>query len=167
MNESFKNTIEKEPLNIVEQYEVGSWESVKDSIMSIENKSFGGSGFGEDMMKGIFEDENNLNYILKDSQANKVIGYVSVMLQSDGKSAYIMNTAIAPEHQGKGNVGLLMQKMEDDLKSKGVEYLIRDAAVENGYADKIERHYVERIIEDKTYEKMSPWGLQRHFEIKL
>ena len=115
----------------------------------------------------IFEDERNLNYILKDPQGDKVIGYVSVMFQSNNETAHIMNVAIVPEHQGKGNVGVLMQKMEEALKNRGVKYLTRDSAVENGYADKIQKHYADRIIKDKVYEQMSPWGIQRHFEIEL
>jgi hypothetical protein len=58
-----------------------------------------------------------------------------------------------------------MQKLEEELRAKGVKWLTREAAVKNGYADKIQKHYGDRIVE--TGERMSPWGLQCYFRIKL
>ncbi len=134
--------------------------------MRIEDVAFSRMGFSEYMMKSLFKNERNLNGLLRDKN-NRIIGYTSITINDDGVSAYIMNIAIDPKHQGKGNVGILMRDMKRELKKQGIKYLIRDSVVENGYADKIERHYGDRIIRSKTYEHDSSWGRQRHFEIKL
>ncbi len=146
----------------IEKYQPKSWMDIREQIMSIEDAAFNSAGFGERMMEGLFEDERNINYLLKDSE-EKIIGYTQVCVRGD--TAYIMNTAIAPEYQGKGNVAVLMNNLENELKSRGIKWITRDTAVENGYADKIQKNYGDRIVE--TREQMSPWGPQRHFRIKL
>jgi len=165
MNE-FKESqpnIEQSPAEVkVEKYEANSWIGIREQIMAIEDATFNNTGYGEGMMENLFEDQNNLNYLLKDSDG-KIIGYTQALI--DGDSAYIMNTAIKPEYQGKGNVGALMKDLELELRTRGVKWITRDSAVENGYADKIQKHYGERVVE--TRERMSPWGKQRHFKIEL
>lgn len=148
---------------IVEKYKVGSWEQAKEEIMNIENEAFDGKGYGNGFMNMIFESDIYLNYLLKDLRINKIVGYTSVSVGED--EAYIMNTAIASKYRGKGNVGKLMDELESELKSRGVKYLTRHSAVENGYADNVQNHYGDRIVE--TSERDSPWGVQRYFKIKL
>lgn len=149
---------------VAEQYALGSWDALQEELMDIEDKAFNGRGFSLGEMKWLFEDDRAVNYLLKNNQTGKIIGYTSVQLNGD--TAYIANTAIIPTEQHKGYVGLLMREVENELRSRGVLYLERDAAVENGYADKIQKNYKDRIIEEPS-ERMSPWGVQRHFKIKL
>ncbi len=167
MLEKFKNFPEKKNLSKAEVYNPGNWELIKKAVMDIEKRAFNNSGFGIDMMEGLFENPYNLNCLLKEVKNNQIIGYVSVGIYKDDASAYVINTAIAPEYQHQGQVAVLMKKLEEELNKIGIKYLVRDASVDNGYADKIQKQYAGRIVENKTYEKMSPWGKQRHFEIKL
>ncbi len=155
--------IEQNPPEIrVEKYSPNSWTDVREQIMAVEDEAFNHTGYEEGMMKSLFEDDHNLNYLLKNADG-KIIGYTQVNVH--GESAYIMNTAIAPEHQGKGYVGELMRNLEEELRARGVKWITRHSAVDHGYADKIQRHYGDRIVE--TQERMSPWGAQRYFKIKL
>jgi ribosomal protein S18 acetylase RimI-like enzyme len=114
-------------------------------------------------MEDIFENPRNLNYLLKDFTTEKIVGYTCASVHGDG--AYIMNTAISKEWQNRGKVAVLMRRLEEELKSRGVEYITRDSAVENGYADKIQKYYGDKIIE--TRDRESPWGLQRYFKIRI
>jgi len=98
-----------------------------------------------------------------ESRSNRVIIRTErVILRKSGAHARRFKPY---SYQGKGNVGALMKDLEEELRTRGVKWITRDSAVENGYADKIQKHYGERVVE--TRERMSPWGKQRHFKIEL
>jgi ribosomal protein S18 acetylase RimI-like enzyme len=82
----------------VKKYQPNSWVDIREQIMGIEEAAFEHTGYGEGMMRSLFEDERNLNYLLKNFDG-KIIGYTQALIKRD--SAHIVNTAIAPEHQGK------------------------------------------------------------------
>ena len=65
------------------------------------------------------------------------------------KTAYIMETIITPTEQSKKYVGILMKKLEKELRELGYLYLARSAAINNGYADKILHFYNDRILGSK------------------
>ncbi len=91
---------------------------------------------------------------------SKVIGY-SVARPASPDTVGIHLTRIHPELRGQGLVGVLMETLEEELRERGYQYMERHAVVDNGYADKVERHYKERIVfsEDE--------GKTRFFRIRI
>ena len=83
----------------------------------------------------------------------------------DADVRHVSDTAIRRELQGTRLVGTLMSMVEVELAARGVRFLTRNAKIPSGYADKVARHYRDRIIERHDHE--SPWGPQRWFRIKL
>lgn len=155
-----------------------NWEEIKDSILEIEKAHFGAKAFTERIFKPAFENPETTAVLLKDTQNNKIVGFSyaepvkrayrhgydsprSIM----PKTAYISDTAIDPEYTGHGLVGKIMEVMEKELIRLGYEYLERDAAIENGYAEKIMKVYKDRILIAKPHD--SEYGPQIFFRIKL
>ena len=95
-----------------------------------------------------------------------IIGFTyCVPKKKDKLTAHIDDTVIHPDFQGKKIVGLIMDVLEKTLLSHGYTYVSRDAAVSNGYADKIEKHYGSRILVKRDHDSM--YGPQRYFKIQL
>lgn len=133
-----------------------------------------------DFLERAFHDEKCVIAVLKDGFGNLVGHSVTTPIhdeevptrhnpekrKDDHTTAYIHSTAILPEHRGKKLVGRLIDLLEEELRRKGFQYVERDAAIENGYADSIERHYGDRIV--ASYDHVHPkHGPQRFFRIKL
>jgi hypothetical protein len=142
-----------------------SWQSVRQDIMNLEEICFPGKGLGEDYLKEKFEDPNSVIVLLK--RGEKVLGFSYGTPDENDKSAlYIDTTEILPEEQGQGYVVSLVSLLEDEARKRGYAFLTRNAAVENGYADKVAKSYGDRIVETKP-DNDSEWGRQRYFKIVL
>jgi predicted GNAT family acetyltransferase len=102
------------------------------------------------------------------SHKEKLVGFSLAKVSAyTPDTAYISLTLIDPKHRRKGAVGVLMAGMEAELVERGIQYMTRDALVENGYADSIRRHYGDRITEEHPsgfYSRMKP---KRFFKIRL
>ncbi len=102
----------------------------------------------------------------------KIIGYSLAVPDNDYKeerTAYIYDTEIEPEHQHQHLVGLIFELMEEELRKRGYTAITRDAMVSNGWAEKIVKHYADRILEqeESSEEQVSTYGEQIFFRIKL
>ncbi len=139
------------------------WDKYKTGLMEVEIEAFSGTGFSEDLLRNLVQDENNFTFMVK--EGDKVVGYVNATPHGEDK-AYITSIAVLPSHQGRGIVGTLSSALEQELVRQGYLRTCEDANDDNGYADKIKRHYGNRVV---VYGEPhpSPWGNQRYIEIRL
>lgn len=163
--------IEREGSNTsltVERYRPGQWAGIRNEVLAIEAAAFGDQGYNEQdehLLQTVFETPGNINFLLLDEQSRAIVGYTLVELQEHSKTAHIRRIAIIPKEQGRGNVGRLMQVLEAELLLRGTHYLTLDAEVANGYADKVQRHYGNRVIEKE--DRLASSGQRRFFRIAL
>ncbi|HEX8964878.1 MAG TPA: GNAT family N-acetyltransferase [Patescibacteria group bacterium] len=152
-----------------------SWEQIREDIMRVEQEAFADTGFSEEELREMIYDAPNGTTIIQRDLTGRIIAYTSAMAISwdypereteDAETAYIESTAIATDYQNYGLVAKLMTALEDELRRKGFQYVERDARVENGWADSVERHYAGRIIGEPELHD-SDWGPQKHFRISL
>jgi GNAT superfamily N-acetyltransferase len=141
-----------------------TWEAVRRDVLRIDRYGFGLNAASD-------EDNKNqwgkafMNAVVRDAdQGGSVVGYTMVF-EAWPDTAYIRYSAIAPEWRGKGVIGILMDVVEKELRAAGIPYLSRDARIENGYADKVEKHYGDRIV--AKYDHASLLGPLRFFRIRL
>jgi ribosomal protein S18 acetylase RimI-like enzyme len=140
----------------------GNWEHVGVDIFSVEKTVFSQDAFDEQMLRIDINDPRTILVVLKDKE--QIIGFVYSMPESDGL-ARIVDVAILPAFQHKGYISSLMCMLENEMIKQCYEYFTEDAMVENGYAEKILKHYESRIVE--THEFEGDYGKQRYFKIRL
>jgi hypothetical protein len=142
-----------QPITRLFVYTPELWTKIADAVARIDLCAFGeGSSFEqvkENFSHPNFRDASLLTVLLCD-ETGLVIGYSQAEQSWTKVSARIVRTALVYEYQGKGLVGDLMNRMEMELKTKGVETLTRKARIKNGYAEAIRRHYGNRVIGDYT-----------------
>ncbi len=152
-----------------------AWDRIAPDVMRIEREQFGEGAFDEEYLADEFTDPENTAVVLIDTVSERVAGFtfaVPASLKgwahsSDRKDgAYVCDTALDYDHQGRALVGAMMIVLEEQLRRRGYRYLERDAAVENGYAAKIERAYAGRIV-TQGRPRMSEYGPQVFFRIDL
>jgi hypothetical protein len=84
-----------------------------------------------------------------------------------GEAVYIYFTAVHPDLQRHGRVWPLIQMMDQRLIEAGYKFVERDSDRESGYADKIEQHYRDAIVERRDHNGYSDTGAERFFRIAL
>lgn len=144
------------------------WASIKSEIMKIEQAAFGDKSDSEEMMEKCFTNPKIVAVFLRDAKTEQMVGYSYAIPDPQAKSkkvALVDSTAILPSHQGKGLVGGMNKLLENELIKRGYRYITERANVANGYADKIEKVYADRLME--KYDVDSIYGKQRYFKIKL
>lgn len=151
-----------------------SWTQIKDDILGIEGLCFVvGLAYTENLFAADFSQPRATIILLRDP-SKKIIGYTYALpINADkpereeekDETAIVDSTAIDPQYQGKGLVGKLIGELEKELIRKGFRFMERDAAIPNGYADTVQRHYGDRVIESRDHD--SKYGPQRFFRIKL
>lgn len=139
------------------------WDKYKEGLMDVENQAFSGTGFSERFLRNLVENEYNFTFMVKDGE--KVVGYVNATPQSE-ESVYITSIAVLPSHQGRGIVGVLSSALEAEIVRKGYIYTEEDANDDNGYAEKIKKHYGDKVVFFGEPHD-SPWGKQRFIKIKV
>lgn len=140
------------------------WHDIRDAILEIDKACFGEKSFPEEELRAYFEDPDAVAVLLK--RKDQILGFSGAISDKDVEGAlYIDTTDIVPEEQEKRHVVLIMKILEEEARKRGYKFLTRNAAIENGYADKILKNYSDRILE--SYENDSEWGPQRYFKIKL
>jgi len=155
------------------QFTPQNWDSIEQDLLRIEDLAFEGKGYSEEIFRKDFARPEAIIVILR-SPDHKIIGYsyalpvnIEEPEREDEKNetANIDSTAILPEFQGKGLVGTLVGRVEDELRKRHFKFLEREAAAYNGYADSIQKHYQGRILDSHDIE--SKYGPQRFFRISL
>ena len=150
------------------------WIKIKDSILSLEKEGFEEHPFTEKEIEEDFLNPENIIVLLKNLENQEVIGFTYVKPMepetSDGpakpgETAWMWDTVIKKEFRGRGLLGLMMNKLEEELKNRGFKYVERNAMAANNFAENIAKHYKERII--KSFPLESKWGPQVFFRIKL
>ncbi|HJW49673.1 MAG TPA: GNAT family N-acetyltransferase [Candidatus Limnocylindria bacterium] len=144
-----------------------SWSTIKDRIAELEHECFGEDAFSANELRLAFNSRRSLVVLLWEgpSDGGRLIGYTQAQPADDPATYYIANTAIAKSHQGRGLVKLLMDQLYADVRAAGARFIERDAAIANGYADKIVRFHAADVLE--TFDHESPYGPQRFIRMRL
>ncbi|MEK7478998.1 MAG: GNAT family N-acetyltransferase [Patescibacteria group bacterium] len=171
-----------------------SWKYVGKNIMAVELSAFGEErSFGEETLENDFMNPENTIVILRDAQAEEIIGFTYAKPTVEAypedfpersvseDTAYIYDTALKKEYQGKGLVQVLIERLEGELAKKGYRFIERDSAdyspesvskidertgaKRETYADKVRKTYGERIEREEKHD--SEYGSQVFFRIRL
>ncbi len=144
-----------------------SWSTIKDRIAELEHECFGEDAFSANELRLAFNSRRSLVVLLWEgpSDGGRLIGYTQAQPADDPATYYIANTAIAKSHQGRGLVKLLMDQLYADVRAAGARFIERDAAIANGYADKIVRFHAADVLE--TFDHESPYGPQRFIRMRV
>jgi ribosomal protein S18 acetylase RimI-like enzyme len=154
----------------VESWNRGSarpWGTFKDRIAELEHECFGEDAFSPEELRRAFTGRQSLAVLLWEGApgGGRLIGYTQAQPAEAPETYYISNTAIAKGHQGRGLVRLIMDRLYADVRAAGARFLERDAAIANGYADKIERSHSADVLE--TFDHDSPYGPQRFIRMRV
>jgi ribosomal protein S18 acetylase RimI-like enzyme len=140
------------------------WDEVGPQIVAIQSEAFaGGAMFDESFLKEMVTEKDTLTIGIFDAKG-VVIGYVNAVA-TNTDTAHIESIAIQANHQKKGLVAILSGALEDELRNRGCHYFSEEASVTNGYAEKIQKAYQDRIVEQ--HEHTSDGFAQRYFKIRL
>jgi ribosomal protein S18 acetylase RimI-like enzyme len=144
-----------------------AWSTIKQRIAELEDECFGEDAFSPNELRLSFNGRKSVVVLLWEgnSDSGRLIGYTQAQPADDPETYYIANTAIAKSHQGRGLVKLLMDRLYADVRRAGARYIERDAAIPNGYADKIVRFHAADVLETLDHE--SPYGPQRFIRMRV
>jgi len=140
-----------------------AWDSIEERIVEIEREVFGEDAFRVDELRAAFTGRQSLAVLLWDGDV--LIGYTQAGQARARGTYYIANTAIAKSYQGRGLIRLLMERLYADVRAVGARFIERDAAIANGYADKIVRFHSADIITTRDHD--SPYGRQRFIRMRV
>jgi ribosomal protein S18 acetylase RimI-like enzyme len=146
-----------------------SWNTIKRRIREIELECFGRQhAFSDDELRLMFNGTRNIAVLLWDGPVlgdSLLVGYTQAEPARAADTYYIANTAIVKSHQGRGLVRLLMERLYADIRATGARFIERDAAIANGYADKVVRVHASDILETRDHN--SPYGPQRSIRMRV
>ncbi len=149
-----------------------SWSKIGSQIITMENEAFGENSLSNILEKD-FLDSTNIVVVLK-NENQEAVGFAYAKPSEPetddgpakpGETAWMWDTVIKKDYQGKGLLGIIMEKLEGELRKRGFKYLERNALVANDYAQNIVKHYGNRIM--KSFPLESKWGPQVFFRIRL
>jgi len=143
------------------------WNAIKDRIAELENECFAEDAFSPGELRLAFNGRQSVVVLMweRRSGGETLIGYTQAQPADDPATYYIANTVIAKSHQGRGLVKLLMDRLYADVRAAGGRFIERDAAIGNGYADKIVRSHATDVLE--TFDHDSPYGPQRFIRMRI
>lgn len=143
------------------------WNAIKDRIAELEDECFAEDSFSPGELRLAFNGRRSVVVLLWEgrSDGETLIGYTQAQPADDPATYYIANTAIAKSYQGRGLVKLLMDRLYADVRAAGGRFIERDAAIANGYADKIVRSHAADVLE--TFDHESPYGPQRFIRMRV
>ena len=113
-----------------------------------------------------FTDPENIVVLARTSNNNLIGLTICSPTSKDSKVANTDFTAVIPEEQGKHLVAKLMEVAEAELKRRGYLFMTTQARIQNGYANKVRKHYNERIVSESKMSG-SAYGPRINFKIKL
>jgi ribosomal protein S18 acetylase RimI-like enzyme len=144
------------------------WSAIKDRVAALERECFGRDAFSPNELHLAFNARRSIVVLLleeRGADAADLIGYTQAQPADDPETYYIANTVIEKSKQGRGLVKLLMDRLYADVRAVGARYIERDAAIANGYADKIVRVHAAEVLE--TLDHPSPYGPQRFIRMRV
>lgn len=156
------------------------WESAALLIDPIERDAFGHKGFELKDLGESLQQPKTVLIVAK--SGDQVVGFTYAVpysfiknevtqvdrVDKGEKTAYVYDTAITKLHQGKKITPRMMERLLLELGSEGYEFLERDADVDSGYADQIQKAYGQRgMILQAGPDHDSNWGKQRFFRMKV
>lgn len=146
-----------------------SWDTIGPRIREIELECFGQQqAFSDEELRLAFNGPRSTAALLWDGPASGehlLVGYTQAEPARAPHTYYISNTAIAKSHQGRGFVKLLMERLYADVRAAGARFIERDAAIANGYADKVVRFHAADIL--TAFDHDSPYGPQRFIRMRV
>lgn len=153
------------------------WQTVKADILRFEKEHWAEEGLEEAELQEMFEHPKSTIIFIKNPEGD-LVGYTVAVPVQDAYSddfcpereklpnaAYICNTVLDQRYTGRGLVGPLIARLEQELKIKGYQILERDSTVNFGYADKIRQNYGNQILKSEPHD--SQFGPQVFFRIRL
>lgn len=143
------------------------WTSVREDIMVVENAAFSKHPDTEEMLRTCFENPSSTVIVLRNKENQKIVGYAYAIPDQEQslEVALIDSIALMPSLQGQGLGGNITKLLEEQLVKKGYQFITMRARIENGYADKIKKHYDSRIVECREVD--SKYGKQSYCKIRL
>lgn len=131
------------------------------ALLRIESRCFGPNGDNDEELE---ESVKTSLFLAVVREGDEAFGYCLVKRRWP-ETAYIAITAIDPAYQKKGHLKTLISSVEDELRTIGYTHIERNCRIENGYADKVEKHYGDRV--DVRYDHGSRIGPLRFMRIRL
>ncbi|MEO8633448.1 MAG: GNAT family N-acetyltransferase [Chloroflexota bacterium] len=145
------------------------WKTIQQRIGEIELECFGKQhAFSDAELRAGFNGRQSVAVLLWDGSSSGdgvLVGYTQAAPAEARDTYYIANTVIAKSHQGRGLVKLLMDRLYADVRAAGALFLERDAAIANGYADKVVCAHAAQILVTSDHD--SPYGPQRFIRMRL
>jgi GNAT superfamily N-acetyltransferase len=155
------------------------WEWIRDEILELERAIFKEDAFEEEMLTEAFQDRDNIVLIMRDENG-RAIGYTwatpaqkTYEVEADydvfaGRTAsvdtaYIYNTGLRPEYQGKGLVAELYSAQDKELLRRGYKRVHTDAKIEGGFAANLLKRNPGKVI--SNFEHDSPFGAQMFIDM--
>ena len=121
---------------------------------------------GSIISKQFLGDQSVVALLTKKSD-HALVGFSKAHIYTDHPElANIQFTGIVNSQRGNKLVGVLIERLEDELRRRNVQFVRRQSRIKDGYADAVERHYGDRIVEKKEPEP-SDKDPKRFFKIRL
>ncbi len=142
------------------------WAQIRQELVELEKSAFDERADDEPFLEKEFTNPTRMIVLLYDGGTMVGYAYAEPDHRSDPQTvAYLESIAVLPSYQGRHLVQIITQTLEEEMRKKNFQYMAMRAQVNNGYADKVARHYGQRIVE--TSEADSKYGMQRYFKIRL
>jgi ribosomal protein S18 acetylase RimI-like enzyme len=135
---------------------------VGSGVTRVELDAFGTRAFRSKVLQAAIANPTHLVVTLHDA-TDRVFGFLWVEPREG--AGYLADIAIENRCRGKRLLGIMMSAAEEEMTRAGYRFLELDAAVENEFADKLERHYRDRIAAVRDHS--SSYGPQRFIRITL
>jgi GNAT superfamily N-acetyltransferase len=114
----------------------------------------------------LFNEGKAVGYTAANSARSLYVSNVYYLGRDFNKTAYLVNSSLRPEFQRKGLIWQMMEPLEEELRKKGYQFLDRDSKADTGYADKVIRHYGDRVVFARLVED-TMWGKQQYIRVRL
>lgn len=164
-----------------------SWDRIGKSAHELVVSTFGPEFEGELLggtdevvaypgLEEAFQSPETSVITLDDSNTGELAGFTLSMPigkmypEREGESnetSYIYFTVLKEEFRGQKLVGQLTDTLFIDLAKRGNKFVERDSMIEDGYADKVSRHYEGSIVESYDHTRFPEVGPERFFRIDI
>jgi GNAT superfamily N-acetyltransferase len=143
----------------------GRVEPLARRLFALEKAAWGSQAFSLRYFERRLADPRAVVLALRAPDAT-LAGFL-IAMPDDGvpHALYVEDTLVDEPYRGRGLVALLGRALEDEARKRGYRYLTRDASIENGYADAIERAYAGRVL--ARVDHPSEYGPQRYLKLVL